>query len=68
MIGITVGSNTIDIRQLQVPRGTIMVTLSQNNGVMETKRELFFTEEEFLKFFKPLVNYYEGVKNEQYRD
>lgn len=68
MIGITVGSNTIDIRQLQVPRGTIMVTLSQDNGVMETKRELFFTEEEFLKFFKPLVNYYEGVKNEQYRD
>lgn len=68
MIGITVGCNTIDIRQLQVPRGTIMVSFTQNNGVMETKRELFFTEEEFLKFFKPLVNYYEGVKNEQHRD
>lgn len=53
------------IKEIPVPKGTIMVTLEQDFGKHVTTKEMFFTPEDFLEFFKPLVDYYEGVKNEQ---
>jgi hypothetical protein len=61
----TVKSNTLHIKELPVPPKTIMVTFEKNNGVHTSFNEMFFEPEEFLKFFKPLVEHYEKVKNEQ---
>jgi hypothetical protein len=60
----TVKSNTLHIKELPVPPRTIMLTFEKNNGVHKSFNEMFFEPEEFLEFFKPLVDYYEGVKNE----
>lgn len=51
------------VEEIPVPKGTIMVTLEKSFGPHVSKTQLFFDNEEFLEFFKPLVTYYEGVKN-----
>ena len=58
-----VGVNTIYIKEIPIPPKTIMVTLEREIGDHISRNELFFEPEGFLEFFKPLVNYYEGVKN-----
>ena len=58
-------TNKLHIKELPVPPKTIMVTFEKNNGIHTSYNELFFEPENFLTFFKPLVDYYEGVKNEQ---
>jgi hypothetical protein len=60
----TVKTNTLHIKEIPIPPKTIMVTFEKNNGVYKSYNEMFFEHEEFLEFFKPLVEYYEGVKNE----
>ena len=61
----TVKSNTLHIKEIPVPPKTIMVTFEKNNGVHTSLNEMFFEPHEFLEFFKPLVEHYEKVKNEQ---
>ena len=53
------------IKEIPVPKGTIMVTFEQDMGKYTTTKEMFFEKPVFLEFFKPLIDYYEGVKNEQ---
>lgn len=53
----------MNIEEIPVPRGTIMVTLEKNIGPHVSKTQMFFEPHEFLEFFKPLVTYYEGVEN-----
>lgn len=61
----TVKSNTLHIKELPVPPKTIMVTFEKNNGVHTSFNEMFFEPEDFLTFFKPLVEHYERVKNDR---
>lgn len=61
----TVKSNTLHIKEIPVPPGTIMVTFEKNNGVYTSFNEMFFEPDEFLQFFKPLVEHYEKVKNDR---
>lgn len=56
-------SSKIRVEEIPIPKGTIMVTLTKEFGPHESKTQLFFDDKEFLEFFKPLVDYYEGVKN-----
>lgn len=60
-----VGVNTIFIKEIPIPPKTIMVTLEKQIGDITSRNELFFEPEGFLDFFKPLVEYYEGVQREQ---
>ena len=57
-------ANKMSIKEIPVPPKTIMVTFERDNGVYESRHEMFFEPEQFLEFFEPLVNYYEGVKND----
>ena len=61
----TVKSNTLRIKEIPVPPKTIMVTFEKNNGVHTSLNEMFFEPDEFLEFFKPLVEHYERVKNDR---
>lgn len=61
-------SSKMTVVEIPVPAGTIMVTLEKVYGPHISKTQLFFERDEFLEFFKPLVTYYEGVKNEQRSD
>lgn len=55
--------HTIEVKEIPVPAGTIQVTISTDYGTHISKDEFYAEPEEFLKFWKPLVEYYEGVKN-----
>lgn len=58
-------STKLHIEEIPVPKGTIMVTLEKNFGPHVSKNQLFLDKQEFLVFFKPLVEYYDGVKNDR---
>lgn len=55
--------HTIEVKEIPVPANTIQVVISTDYGTHISKDEFYADYEEFLKFWEPLVNYYEGVKN-----
>lgn len=55
----------IQIKEIPVPPKTIQVVISTDYGTHISKDEFYAEPEEFLKFWKPLVDYYEGVKNDR---
>lgn len=57
--------HTIEVKEIPVPPKTIMVVISTDYGTHISKDEFYAEPEEFLKFWQPLVTYYEKVKNEQ---
>ena len=61
----TVGPTTLTLKEIPVPPKNIMMILDRDYGVHTSSSEYFFTPEEFLQFFKPLVEYYGQVENEQ---
>lgn len=58
--------HTIDIKQIPVPSKHIQVKIETDLGPYTTTKEFYATPEEFLEFWKPLVNYYEALKNDQH--
>lgn len=58
-------SSKIRVEEIPIPKGTIMVTLEKEYGPHVSRTQMFFDNKEFLEFFKPLVEYYEGVKHVQ---
>jgi len=57
----------IEIKEIPVPPGEIQVIISTNFSTHTSFHEFYATPEEFLEFWKPLVEYYEGVKNDKER-
>jgi hypothetical protein len=57
----------VEVKEIPVPPKTIQVTISTDYETHITKDEFYADPEEFLKFWQPLVEYYEGVKREQNR-
>ncbi len=57
----------VQIKEIPVPPKTIQVTISTDYGTHISKDEFYADPQEFLDFWKPLVEYYEGVKHEQNR-
>jgi len=57
--------HTITVKEIPVPAGTIQTLITTDYGTYETNHKFFATPEEFLAFWKPLVDYYEGVKNDR---
>jgi hypothetical protein len=55
----------IEVKEIPVPAGTIQVVISTDYETHVTTHEFYAEPEEFLKFWKPLVEYYEGVKNDR---
>lgn len=53
----------LTIKEIPVPKGYIQTTIESDIGNYKTTKEFYSTPEEFLEFWKPLVNYYEQVKN-----
>ena len=56
----------VEVKEISVPPKTIMVTITTDYGTHISKDEFYAEPEEFLKFWQPLVTYYEKVKNEQH--
>ena len=55
--------HTLEIKEIPVPPKTIHVKIESDLGRYKTTKDFFAEPEEFLKFWKPLVEYYEEVKN-----
>lgn len=55
----------VTVQEIPVPAGTIQTVIETDYGTHTTKHEFYAEPEEFLKFWKPLVDYYEGVKNDR---
>lgn len=55
----------IEVKEIPVPPKTIMTTITSDFGTHTSKEEFYATPEEFLAFWQPLVEYYEGVKNDR---
>lgn len=55
----------VQVKEIPVPPKTILVTISTDYGTHISKDEFYAEPQEFLEFWKPLVEYYEGVKREQ---
>lgn len=53
------------VKEIPVPPKTIQVTISTDYGTHISKDEFYAEPQEFLDFWKPLVEYYEGVKNDR---
>ena len=53
----------IEVKEIPVPPKTIMTVISTDYETHTTKHEFYAEPEEFLAFWKPLVEYYERVKN-----
>lgn len=53
----------IKIKEIPVPPKTIQVEITTDYGTYNTNHQFFAEPQEFLEFWKPLVEYYEGVKN-----
>ena len=58
--------HTIEVKEIPVPPKHIQVTIESDLGAYKTKKEFFATPEDFLEFWKPLVTYYEVIKNDQH--
>ncbi len=57
--------HTIEVKEIPVPPKTIRVVISTDYGTHISKDEFYAEPEEFLNFWKPLVEYYERVKNDR---
>lgn len=55
----------IEVKEIPVPPKMIMATITTDYGTHTSKEEFYATPEEFLAFWQPLVDYYEGVKNDR---
>jgi hypothetical protein len=55
----------ITVQEIPVPAGTIQTLITTDYGTYETNHKFFATPEEFLSFWKPLVDHYERVKNDR---
>ncbi len=55
--------HTIKVQKIPVPAGTIQVVISTDYGTHISTDEFYADPEQFLQFWKPLVEYYDGVKN-----
>jgi hypothetical protein len=53
----------ISVSEIPVPPRMIQTVIETDHGTYTTKKQLFATPEEFLTFWKPLVDYYERVEN-----
>ena len=51
------------INEIPVPAGYIQVKIESDIGQHKSTKEFYATPEEFLTFWKPMVEYYESVKN-----
>ena len=58
----------ITVKEIPVPEGMIQTVITTDYETHTTTHEFYGTKQEFLEFFKPLVDYYEGVKHEQHRN
>jgi hypothetical protein len=54
--------HTLSIKEIEVPKGYIQTMIESDVAGHKVKKEFYATQEEFLAFWKPLVDYYEGVK------
>lgn len=59
-------SHKIELKEISTPAGTIQVTIETDLGTYKTTKTFFSTREEFLEFWKPLVTYYEGIRNDKH--
>lgn len=57
--------HTIEVKEIPVPPKTIQVVISTDFGTHISKDEFYAEPEEFLKFWQPLVQYYEKVKHDK---
>ena len=55
----------IKVEEIPVPPNVIRVVISTDYETHTTNHEFYAEPEQFLKFWEPLINYYEGVKREQ---
>ena len=55
----------ISVSEIPVPPGMIQTVIETDHGTYMTKKQFFATPEEFLAFWKPLVDYYERLKNDR---
>ena len=57
--------HTIEVKEIPVPPKTIQVVISTDYGTHISKEEFYAEPEQFLKFWQPLVTYYEKLKNDK---
>lgn len=57
--------HTLVVKEIPVPAKMTQVTISTDYGTHVSNDEFFAEPHQFLEFWKPLVEYYEGVKREQ---
>lgn len=57
--------HTIAIKEIPIPPKTIQVVISTDYETHITKHEFYAEPDEFLKFWKPLVDFYNGVKHDK---
>lgn len=55
--------HNIEVHEIPIPPKMIRVVISTDYETHTTKQEFYADREQFLDFWKPLVEYYEGVKN-----
>lgn len=55
----------VSVSEIPVPPGMIQTVIETDHGRHTTRNQFFATPEEFLAFWKPLVDYYEKVKNDR---
>jgi len=53
----------LEVREIPVPKGTIQVRIESDIGKHKSLKEFYADPKDFLEFWKPLVDYYEEVKN-----
>ena len=55
--------HTLMVREIPVPSKTLEVIITTDHATHKTNHKFFAEPEEFLQFWKPLVDYYEEVKH-----
>ena len=55
--------HTLTVTEIPVPPKNIHVRIESDLGKYTTTKDFFAEPEEFLQFWKPLVDYYEEVKH-----
>jgi hypothetical protein len=53
----------LTVNEIPVPEGYIQTVIESDIGDYKTTKEFYATPEDFLAFWKPLVEYYEKVKH-----
>lgn len=57
--------HTLIVKEIPVPAKMTQVTISTDYGTHVSNDEFYADPEEFLAFWKPLVDYYERLKNDR---